>query len=190
VARSGSPNMTCTEFVAGFSDYYDGTATNEFAAAAEEHMASCGSCRRYRHVVHSGAHLLRALPGVELREDFHPRLRHTLFHVDDGVLVRRHTSSGTTALVVAGIATFLSALAWSPALRPSAPVVELAPIVVSSPAALRAATFGFEPYRGVAIRAQRGLWEDAHRLFIEYSALSRRYSQRSPLIRTGLEQDF
>lgn len=182
--------MTCTEFVAGFSDFYDGTATDEFVAAAEEHLAGCRSCRRYRHVVHSGARLLRALPGVELREDFHPRLRHTLFHVDDGALLRRHTSSGTTVLVVAGIATFLSALAWSPTLKPSAPVVELAPIVVSAPAAVRAATNRFESYRGVAARTQRGLWEDAHRLFIEYSALSRRYSQRSPLIRTGLEEDF
>jgi predicted anti-sigma-YlaC factor YlaD len=182
--------MTCTEFVAVFSDYYDGTATDELAAAAEDHLAACESCRRYRHVVHSGAHLLRALPGVELREDFHPRLRHSLFHVDDGALVRRHTSSGTTVLVVAGIATFLSALAWSPTLRPSAPVVELAPIVVSAPAALRVATFGFESYRYGVTHAQRGLWEDAHRLFLEYSALSRRYSQRPALIGTGLEEDF
>ncbi len=181
--------MTCTEFVAGFSDYYDGTATEEVVAAAEEHLQECESCRRYRHVVASGAHVLRGLPGVELREDFHPRLRHNLFHVDDEILLRRHTSSGTTVLVVAGMATFLSALAWSPTLRPSAPVVELAPIVVSRPVAVRAAGLGFESYLGVATYAQRGLWEDAHRLFLEYSALSRRYSQRPTLVSTGLEED-
>jgi len=180
--------MTCTEFVDGFSDYYDGTASEERTRAADEHLRACASCRRYHHVFSSGAGLLRDLPGVEVTEDFHPRLRHSLFHVDDEAMLRRHTSSGTTVVVVAGIATFLSALAWSPALLPAAPMVELAPIVVSRPPAVRAAGFAVDPWRGGA-RAQRGLWEDAHRLFLEYSALTRRYSQRSPFIRTGLEDD-
>jgi anti-sigma factor RsiW len=99
--------------------------------AADEHLASCAECRRYMHVIERGLELLHALPAPEVRDDFVPRLQHRIYHVDQERSLRWHTSSGTTALAMAGMAILLTAVAWSPVLRSSAPTVELEPIVVS-----------------------------------------------------------
>jgi anti-sigma factor RsiW len=183
--------MTCTEFVEGFSGYYDGTAPEAFIAEAEDHLSACSSCRRYRHVMARGAELLRSLPEPEVVEDFAPRLQHRLYHVDEeGSL--RSTSSGTTALAVIGMALLVGAAAWSPAFRASVPTVELEPIVVSNPPA-RASMGSFSPF---PVRfgqeppvTNAGLWDDASVLLFQHSRLYQRYGTRSPLLRTGLEQD-
>lgn len=187
--------MTCSDFVEGFSEYYDGTASRAVIQAADEHLASCAECRRYMHVIERGLELLHALPAPEVRDDFVPRLQHRIYHVDQERSLRWHTSSGTTALAMAGMAILLTAVAWSPVLRSSAPTVELEPIVVSRPPA---------PYRSrprmvfpTALQAtpraragsSDGLWDDAHALLFEYSRLSQRYSGHSSLQRAGLEQD-
>ena len=131
--------MTCTEFVEGFSEYYDGTAPEATIEEADAHLDVCASCRRYRHVMERGAELLRSLPTPEVTEDFAPRLQHRLYHVDQDTVLRSQTSSGTTALAIVGMALLLTAVAWSPALRATAPTVELAPIVVSRPPVAHAA---------------------------------------------------
>jgi hypothetical protein len=184
--------MTCSEFVTRFSEYYDGTVPEEYVGAAHAHLAGCPSCRRYRHVVERGAQLLQALPTPAVRDDFRPRLQHRLYHVDQEAVLRRHTASGATALAVAGISVLLTAVAWSPTLRPSSPVVELPPIVVSRPppGAVRPA-LNF-PDRGVRmpfLDREVGLWDDAHTLLFEYSRLSQQYERRSPLQRTRLDED-
>ncbi len=185
--------MTCSEFVEGFSEVYDGVASEEAVRAAEEHLASCSSCRRYRYVVERGAELLRALPATNVHEDFAPRLRHRLLHAEGDALIRRHTDSGATALAVLGIAVLLTAVAWAPALRPSAPVVELAPIVVDSPpAAARTrsvASFSAFASETTAKPLQADLWGDARTLLFQYSRLAQRYGPRSSLGRDGLDQD-
>lgn len=183
--------MTCTEFVEGFSGYYDGTASGTFAREAADHLESCPDCRRYRHVMHRGAELLRALPEPEVNEDFAPRLQHRLYHVDEEASLRGHTSSGTTALALIGMAILLAAAAWSPTFRPTTPTVELEPIVVSRPPArtlLRSfgslpVHFGQQPVRNAE------LWDDASLLLFQHSRLYQRYGTRSPLLRTGLERD-
>jgi predicted anti-sigma-YlaC factor YlaD len=187
--------MTCSEFVIRFSEYYDGTASGAYLREAEAHLTGCPSCREYRHVVERGVQLLQTLPTPTIRDDFRPRLQHRLYHVDQVVSLRRHTSSGTTALAVAVIAVLLTVVAWSPALRPSVPVVELAPIVVSGPPPL--ATFGPFPGfadlgLGAAVRSGRGtpgLWDDAHALLYQYSRLSQRYRRSAPLQRVSLDED-
>lgn len=186
--------MTCTQFVEGFSEYYDGTAPEAFVAEAEAHLASCASCRRYRHVLERGAELLRSLPAPEVAEDFGPRLQHRLYHVDQDSVLRTHTSSGTTALSVLGMAVLLTAVAWSPALRATAPTVELEPIVVSGPptpapmrlrpASLHTTRFATSPGSGA-----RGLWDNASVLLFQHSRLYQRYGRRSSVQRVGLEQD-
>jgi hypothetical protein len=115
--------------------------------------------------------------------------------VDQERSLRRHTSSGTTGLAMVGMAILLTAVAWSPALRPSPPTVELEPIVVSRPPVVyrpRASTvfstaFRTSPRPHTVTTA--GLWDDAHALLFEYSRLSQRYARRSSLWRSGLEQD-
>ena len=191
-AGEGPPFMTCSEFITRFSEYYDGTVPEEYIREAHAHLAGCASCRRYRHVVERGAQLLQALPAPAVRDDFQPRLQHRLYHVDQEVALRRHTASGATALAVAGISVLLTAVAWSPALRPSSPVVELAPIVVSRPPARAvrpALSFLDRGARTPFLDREAGLWDDAHTLLFEYSRLSQQYERRSPLQRTRLDED-
>jgi len=143
----------------------------------EEHLGGCDSCRRYRTVVEHGAELLRSLPAPELREDFEPRLQHRLYHVQEERVLSEAASSRTPALTVVGIALFLAAVAWSPLLRTSAPVVELPPIVVDrapSTSRLLPAAAERSPLRLRADPAlDQGLWDDTR--FYEYTPLSRRY---------------
>jgi len=171
--------MNCSEFVARFSDFEDGSASSADRAAMEEHLATCASCRRYRAVVERGAAVLRSLPVPELRDDFVPRLHDRLYRVRE-VSVPVATASRTPAVAVLGVAILLTAMAWSPLLRGTPPVVELEPIVVdrapAPPSPARAASAeGQRPlqlWREPSLDA--GLWDDT-RLY-EYSALSRRYS--------------
>jgi anti-sigma factor RsiW len=169
--------MNCSEFVGRFTDYVDGDAAPEDVGAMEEHLGGCESCRRYKTVVEHGAELLRSLPAPELREDFEPRLQHRLYHVLEERAVSEHATSRTPAFAVFGIAVLLTAVAWSPLLKGSAPVVQLEPIVVDrAPATPRVRPVGAQR-RPLELRAtpalDLGLWDDT-RLY-EYSPLSRRY---------------
>ena len=181
--------MTCSEFVARFTDYVDGAAPPVDMRAMEEHLSGCDSCCRYKTVVEHGAHLLRSLPVPELREDFEPRLQHRLYHVQEERLLSEAATSRTPALTVVGIALFLTAVAWSPLLRASAPVVELPPIVVDrapSPLRLLPAASGRGSLR---LRAEpaldQGLWDDTR--FYEYTPLSRRYDGDLRTRQVGLD---
>ena len=168
--------MNCSEFVARFTDYVDGDAPSIDVEAMEEHLGGCESCRRYRTVVEHGAALLRSLPAPELREDFEPRLQHRLYHVQEERSISDHATSRMPAFAVFGIAVLLTAVAWSPLLKGSAPVVQLEPIVVDrAPATpVRPASTQRRPLELRAAPAlDEGLWDDT-RLY-EYSPLSRRY---------------
>lgn len=184
--------MTCSEYVERFSEIYDGAASPQVARQADDHLASCPACRRYRRVFERGTQLLRSLPAPDVREDFVPRLQHRIYHVDQDEVLRRHTNSGATAFAVLGMAVLLVTVAWAPMLRPSAPVVELAPIVVNRPpAAVRArsvASFSAFAARPAGRTAEAGLWGDARTLLFEYSRLARRYGQRSSLGRPGEQE--
>jgi anti-sigma factor RsiW len=184
--------MTCSEFVESYSDVHDGTASPEAVRAAEEHLASCASCRRYRHVLERGAELLRSLPAPEAGNDFVPRLQHRLLHEEQDAFLRRHANSGATALAVVGMALLLTFVAWAPTLRRSAPVVELEPIVVSnppdpSPARPPASFTAFAP-RATATALPSDLWGDARMLLFQYSRLARRYGEPSSSGSSGVVQ--
>lgn len=136
--------------------------------------------------------MLRSLPAPDIREDFVHRLQHRLYHVDEAAALDRHTSSGANALAVLGVAILLTAVAWSPALRPGSPVVELAPIVVSRPPVSRVRPVAFSALSTVrpALRASDSvLWNDAHTLLFEYSRLARRYGHASAVRQAGLQED-
>ncbi|MEJ2203550.1 MAG: zf-HC2 domain-containing protein [Gemmatimonadota bacterium] len=189
--------MTCSEFVARFSEYYDGTAPEEYVRRADEHLAACPNCCRYQQVVERGAGLLRRLPTPDLPEDFRPRLQHRLFHVDDPAVPGGATSSVSTVLAVLGMAVLLAGVAWSPALRPRAPVIDLPPIEVSSPPApLRWSPVRTFPFGAAApvgrfrdVQSWGDLWDDANWLLFEHSPLSRRYGGASSVRQVGLDSD-
>lgn len=187
---AGGPSlMTCSEFVEGASEYLDGTATEARLNDAREHAEDCPACRRYVRVLERGADFLRSLPTPEVNEDFQLRLQHRIYHVDGPAVMGVHSSSGTTAWTVVAMAAILTAAAWSPALWTSSSDVELDPIVVSRPRAVRPATTYFGPLTSTALSSERGLWDDARSLLYEYSPLSQRYAEGNALRRAGLEQD-
>jgi anti-sigma factor RsiW len=167
--------MDCSEFIARFTDYIDGSAPSQDVRAMETHLVRCESCGRYKTVLEHGASLLQSLPSAELREDFAPRLQHRLYHVQEERAAPDHVTSGAPAFTVFGIAVLLTAVAWAPMLRGSTPVVVLEPIVVDR------APLQFRPLSAGMLQVPRqeseendldaDLWDDA-RLY-EYSQLHR-----------------
>jgi anti-sigma factor RsiW len=173
--------MNCSEVVARFSEYLDGTVPDADAEAIDRHLGDCERCTRYRNVLVHGARVLRELPELDVREDFEPRLRHRLYHVDDERMLRAHAASGSPALAVLGIAILLTAVAWSPTLFTGDPVVHLEPIVVDRaprrspfrPASTPPGTFSTKTDPGL----DEGLWDGM--LLYDFTPLSQRYDQRA-----------
>ena len=167
--------MDCNGFLERFSEFHDGEAAD--AGVFEQHVAECASCRRYADTVTRGLALLRAIPPVAVREDFHPRLQHRIYHIEED-LARRRSGASFTRLGVAFAATILLALAvWGPELVRETPEVALPPIVVSEPPSLRAAApSATVRYRNIRLLDPSldgdDLWTT--RALYEYSALSQR----------------
>ena len=168
--------MTCSNFIRGFSEFYDGVAPASFKEHAESHLASCPDCRRYLEVVDRGRDLLRSLKGVDLTEDFGPRLQHRIYHVADAEALSGNSASGATAATAFGMAILLVFAAWSPALLSTGPEVQLAPIVVSRPGprpvGLRSSSFSLFPKRRPLPFAEAGLWSQPADLLFQHSSLN------------------
>lgn len=185
--------MTCSDFLQGFSEYYDGTGPESHLREAEDHLAGCPDCRRYLDVVDRGRRLLRSFPELEVTDDFHPRLQHRIYHLEDGEVLRRGlwgSQSGTTAVTALGMAILMVLAAWSPSLLSLRPEVVLSPIVVSQPEA-RPVGLRLRPYRllpgsgGETPLNGRDLWRQPNALLFQHSPLSDR--ARSSLRRAELE---
>ena len=181
--------MTCSEFVDRSSDFFDGSTHARETRLMEAHLRECVSCRRYKAVYEQGTSLLRSLPEPELGEDFEPRLRHRIFHVDDRRALIDNSGSATPALTVLGLAVLLTVVAWSPLLRGEPPVVELAPIVVDQ--VRQPATRTIRPAASSSAvmfgAVDLGLWEN-ERLY-EYTRLSKRYARDEGVRRVGFEHE-
>ncbi|MEM7417171.1 MAG: zf-HC2 domain-containing protein [Gemmatimonadota bacterium] len=172
-------NCNCTHVVRRFTDYLDGNLGADETAEIDAHLKECGACVRYRNVLVHGAEVLRTLPEPELREDFGPRLRHRLYHVDDERMLHAHAASGAPAMTVLGIALLLTAIAWSPTLvmawRGDAPASTVAtnprpvqPVATTPPGTFSSKTDGEE---GLA-----DLFSETE--LYPYTKLSQRYDQR------------
>lgn len=142
--------MDCDEFLRGYSGFRDRRAAPPARRRYREHLERCSSCRRYDHVVRRGVRLLRAMPSPCPSADFFPRLKHRIYHLEDGGSLFDSASGGSAAL--AALATVgLLALAWLPlALQPPAEV-ELDPVAVerrgeAGPSAAPASLFGSGPW--------------------------------------------
>lgn len=182
-------SMQCSELLARFTDFVDGTAPPDEVRAMEAHLASCDSCRRYKTVLEHGSSLLNALPPVELREDFAPRLQHRLYHVREERSLADQVTSGAPALTVLGIAILLTAAAWAPMLRSPAPMFQLEPIVVDrAPArlpSLPAGRLSVPTPQASSNELDADLWDDA--LLYEYSQLNSRYRGDARARQVGFE---
>lgn len=175
--------MTCADFIETFSEFVDQTGSEASRAEALRHRDECPSCRRYEEVYRGGVELLHhELDQVEVAEDFHPRLQHRLFHVDDERALARSRSGLSPAGVVLGTAAALAVLLIGPALLEPHPEVELSPIVVnvpsSHPQGLRMPLQSFLPASLLPTTLElRGsdLWRQSSALFYDYAPIRARY---------------
>jgi hypothetical protein len=110
--NTGRSENVCSEIIALHSDYLDGLLASHEAAQVQWHLSSCPSCARYDRVVRRGAELVRELPEITPSEDFEERLRHRIFHLQDGAAIGSQRTAGVAATFA--VASMIALLAWSP----------------------------------------------------------------------------
>lgn len=189
--------MTCSDFLARFSDYYDGNAPPADRKAFQEHLNACDSCHRYHRVVQKGVELLRALPTPAPRDDFHDRLRHSIYTAEEAKRRRRSPMGGSGAMTLVAMAAIMAAVIWTPALWEGGSAIQLPPIVVNEPAPSQPGNLLSAP----SVRSLRPspsnvassprfrdleLWNQTNALLYEHSSLYERYREAG-LVRTGLQ---
>jgi len=201
VVGAVSVSMTCSKYFKNFSDLIDGHTAKEDVRAFEEHLNECSACSRHRRVIEQGSALLRALPRPKLSENFVPKLRHRLYHVDDQHSLRSPASVAMPAALLA-TAVVLMIVSWLPILRDATPEIALETVVVEQPPlrvmqqpiVMSSSSSGFVVYPFADFSEEtlsdfrQELWNEAHVLLFEYSPLSQRSRQRGVLSRTGLGQ--
>ena len=152
-------------------------------------------------MIEQGSALLRTLPKPKLSENFVPRLRHRLYHVDDQHTLRSVTSVAMPAALLT-VAVVLLIVSWLPVIRDTTPEIALETVVVEQPllqvtrqpSVMSSSSSGFViyPFAALSERAlsdfRQELWDEAHALLFEYSPLSQHSRQRGVLRRTGLGQ--
>jgi hypothetical protein len=123
--------MTCQEYLALYSELLDERLDSVKQARCREHMQGCSSCANYDRVMRRGLQLIHEAPEILPSPDFHLRLQHRLFHLQDdlGQNDRFAAAGAAVALAVAGL---IALAAWSPFLQmadetPAAALVADAP---------------------------------------------------------------
>lgn len=124
--------MECKEFLEGYSAYLDGVVSREEKEAFRQHLEACEACARYDRVVQRGIEIFRDLPRPDPSPDFLPRLRHRLYHIEDGIPFDSARHGGSAALVAVA-AVGLMALAWLPFATRMPVEVELPTVAVEAP---------------------------------------------------------
>jgi hypothetical protein len=186
--------MTCSEFIQNFSDFIDETGPSDTRESAARHRDACARCRRYEEVFHRGRSLLTAsIEEVAVDEDFHPRLQHRLYHVDDERALARSRAGFHPSVMVLGAVAVVGVLVGLPLLFEPDPEVELSPIVVSVPAprplGLRMPLPTLLPasFSPAALELDgNDLWRQSAALFYEYAPARARYRGTSGT-RLGLQ---
>lgn len=186
--------MTCSDFLARYSEFFDGVIPPDDRASFRSHLEECGSCERYHRVVRRGVTLLRSLPPQPLRDDFRDRLRHSLYTIEEEQRIRRQrpsAASGGGAMAVVAATLLVVAVLWTPSLWEATPSVTLPAVIASPPSVATGVTLlPGALYERPAPRQtpayQADLWTGSHTLLFEHSPLYQRY--RGPgLIRTGFD---
>ena len=184
--------MDCQQYLVRFSEFFDGRMAEGLSREMEDHRSVCRRCRGYSETLEAGGELLRALPSLEVPEDFRLKLDHRILHVEDGKsMARRSLGTGATSVSVLAVAVLIALSAWAPTLHPADPAVALPPVVADPPVASfpRARvdpTFPRHLSLFSTAEFQDGIWGDSHDLLREYSPiLDRRRDQA--LLRVGIE---
>ena len=124
--------MECKEFLDGYSSYLDGLVAEDERQAFRAHIEDCDSCARYDRVVQRGLRVFRNLPRLDPPDDFLPRLRHRIYHLEDDIPLSSARHGGSAALLAVA-AVGLLALAWLPVASQAPVEVQLPEVAVERP---------------------------------------------------------
>ncbi|NJD10802.1 MAG: hypothetical protein FIB01_10360 [Gemmatimonadetes bacterium] len=103
-AEVAAGSLACGSFLARHSAYLDGDLTLAETQVHEAHAAACAACARYASVLQRGTSMLRELPPLLPSSDFHQRLQHRIFHVQDaGALAAERTLRVSWLATAAGV---------------------------------------------------------------------------------------
>ncbi len=183
--------MTCSEFLAGYSDFQDGEAQPDLSRAFESHLSTCEKCRRYHDVVVRGVEYLRAAPLPPLCDDFEDRLRHSIYTVEEERRRARISLRpvSTSAMGVVALTAIMVAALLTPFLFQPTPSVELPPIMARTPVPPLADWVGFRSLQASPFArpaTDRGLWGESPTLLYPHSPLGKR-SREASVVRTGIQ---
>jgi hypothetical protein len=108
--------MTCQEYLALYSELLDERLDSVKQARCREHLQGCSTCANYDRLMRRGLRLVHEMPEITPSPDFHLRLQHRLFHMQDdfGQNDRFAAAGAAVALAVAGL---IALAAWSPLLQ-------------------------------------------------------------------------
>ena len=132
VGRAGSQRrdemIDCNTFIARYSDFRDGDLSWAESVEMEAHVDDCPACAHYDRVLRRGTDVFRALPELEVSDDFGDRLRWRLYQADDEM---RRARSGAPAQA-AGTLAIAAAVAAAGCREALAPTVGRLPAVAAS----------------------------------------------------------
>jgi hypothetical protein len=122
--------IDCNTFIARYSDFRDGDLSWAESVEMEAHVDDCPACAHYDRVLQRGTDVFRALPELEVSDDFGDRLRWRLYQADHEMR-RERTAAPAQAAGTLAIAAAVAFAAWVPLMR-SAPTVGRLPAVAAS----------------------------------------------------------
>ncbi len=162
--------MNCEEFHERYSEYRDERTAADELREFERHLEECEACARYDRVISRGVEVFRDLPSPSPSPDFYDRLKHRIYHLEDGISGAGSWPAGSAA-VLAVAAAGLLALAWVPFVSQAPVEVQLQPVSVERPEAAlerRAeretpSLFQSGPFLTPSSSGDRGWRSDPHR---------------------------
>lgn len=180
--------MTCTEFIARFSEYRDEDPTLTDREAFAGHLDSCPSCRRYVEVLTRGVAHLRDSESVRPRTDIQDRIRHSIYaREEERYRKGRHPFDTSGVMAVVAVGLLVALMIWSPWAPVADPTVELPPLVAASPPSapvhplFRTSASAVPP----VISTEGALWTRSNVLLLEHSPVRAR-SAGTGIVRTGV----
>jgi len=125
--------IDCNTFIARYSDFRDGDLSWAESVEMEAHVDDCPTCAHYHRVVQRGTDVFRALPELEVSDDFGDRLRWRLYQADDEMRRARSGAAPAQAAGTLAIAAAVAFAAWVPLMRARPPVGRLPAVAAAAP---------------------------------------------------------
>jgi hypothetical protein len=125
--------LDCNTFIARYSDFRDGDLSWAEGVEMEAHLDDCPACAHYHRVLQRGTDVFRALPELEVSDDFADRLRWRLYQADDEMRRARSGAAPAQAAGTLAIAAAVAFAAWVPLMHPHPAVGRLPAVAASAP---------------------------------------------------------